>query len=107
MFVLPRITAPDVAEPLGDVGVERRDVALEDPRAGGALAALDRDQVLERDRDPEQRVERVDRAPALGAGRGEPRVGGVGLGERPSRSIVSQAFRAWFAALGARRDGPR
>ena len=72
----------DVAQPLGDVGVVRRDVALEDPRAGGALAALDRDQVLERDRDAEQRVEGPDRVVALAAGGGQPGVGGVGLGER-------------------------
>ena len=39
-----------VAQALGDVGVVRRDVALEDPRARRALAAGDRDEVLERDR---------------------------------------------------------
>ena len=58
------------------------DVALEDPRAGGALAALDRDQVLERDRDAEQRVESVDGASPSPRAAGEPGVGGVGLLER-------------------------
>jgi hypothetical protein len=42
----------DVTQALGDVGVERCDVTLEDARAGRALAAGDRHEVLERDRDP-------------------------------------------------------
>ena len=60
-----------------------RDVALEDPRPGGRLAAPDRDQILERDRDAEERVERVECRRALSAGDGQPGVGGVGLVERP------------------------
>ena len=72
-----------VVQPLGDVGVERRAVALEDPRAGGRLAARDRDEVLERDRDPEQRVERVDRRRTVGPRGRQPGIGGVGLGQRP------------------------
>ena len=43
-------------QPLGDVGVIRREVALEDPRTGGHRPALDRDEVLERDRDAEERL---------------------------------------------------
>ena len=83
MFVLPRITAPDIAQPLGDVRVVRRPVAREDARAGGALAALDRHEVLERDRDAQQRMQGIERGAPLPARRREPRVGGVGLGERP------------------------
>ncbi len=81
MFVLPRMTAPARAQALRDVGVVRRDVALEDPRPSRALAALDRNKVLERDRDPEQRVERVERGRSVRAGRREPGIGRVGLGE--------------------------
>ena len=71
-----------VPQALGDVRVERRAIAHEDPRARRALAAAQRDQVLERDRDAEQRVERLERGRALGAGRGQPGVGGIGLGQR-------------------------
>ena len=74
---------PGVAQPLRDVGVVRRAVALEDPRPGGRLAARDRDQVLERDRDPEQRVERADGRRAIGPRGRQPRIGGIGLGQRP------------------------
>ena len=79
---------PGVPQALGDVGVERRAVPLQDPGAGRALAALDRHEVLERHRDAEQRVERVHGAvtlaPGVGqAGGGQARVGGVGLGQRP------------------------
>ena len=59
-------------------------IALEDPRAGRALAARDRDEVLERDRDPEERVERGERRVRL-AGVGEAGVGRVGLRERADR----------------------
>ena len=72
-----------LAQPLGDVGVVRGDVALEDPRARRALAAGDRHEVLERDRDPEQRMEPVERVGRVRASGGESGVGGVGLGERP------------------------
>ena len=90
-----------VAQPLGDVGVVRRAVALEDPRAGRALAALDRDEVLERDRDAEQRMERR-RAPR------RPRRAPPPAGRRRasasasarSRSMVSQALRPSVLALG-------
>ena len=51
-----------VAQALGDVGVVRRDVALEDPRARGALAAGDGDEVLQRDGQAQQRVQRARRA---------------------------------------------
>ena len=44
-------------EPLRDVGVVGRAIALEDSRPGGALAALDADEVLERDRDAVERME--------------------------------------------------
>ena len=69
------------SQPGGDGRVERRDVALEDPRAGGRLTALDRDQVLERHRDAAQRMESVERRGAGAAGRGDAGVGGVGLGK--------------------------
>ena len=71
-----------VSQPLGDVGVVRGDVALEDPRARGALAARHRDEVLQRDRQAEQRMEGVERRSSLGAGRGEAGVGRVRLGQR-------------------------
>ncbi len=41
--------------------------------------------VLERDRDPEQRVERVDRAGPVRPGGGQAGIGGVGLGQGPRR----------------------
>jgi hypothetical protein len=70
---------PDVAQPLRDVGVVRGDVALEDSRPGGALAALDRDEVLEGDRDAEQRMEPLDRIAALALRGGQPGVRGIRL----------------------------
>ena len=82
MLVLPRITAPASRSRSVMWASNGATVALEDPRAGGALAARDRDEVLERDRDAQQRVEGRDGVGALGARRGEPRVGRVGLGER-------------------------
>ena len=86
-----------IAQPLGDVGVVRRDVALEDARARGALAARDGHEVLERDRQAEQRVERVERRPAppRGRRRAARRRRPPGRGRR-SRSIASQALSAWF-----------
>ena len=84
MLVLPRMTAPAVAQALGDVRVVRRDVALEDPRPGRALAAADRDEVLEPDRDAEQRVERVER------------------GRRPRRGRRRAARRRSSASASAR-----
>ncbi len=72
---------PGIAEPLGDVGVVWRDVALEDPRSGRRLAALDRDEVLEGDGDAEERRQRLEGAAPLRPGRGDPGVGRVGLAE--------------------------
>ena len=89
------------------MGVERGAVALEDARAGGCLPAGDRHEVLERNRDAQQRVQPVQRAVALAARRGEPGVGGVGLVEgafvvqREPR--VEAAVRAVGAGAGARQ----
>ena len=47
-------------EPFGDVGVVGRPIALEDPGAGGRLAAPDRHQVLESDGDAMERMERAE-----------------------------------------------
>ena len=69
------------AEPLGDVGVIRGAVAVEDPRARGALAAGQRHEVLERDRDPEQWAEQVERGVIRARGN-QTGVGGIGLAER-------------------------
>ena len=62
---------------------------------------LDRDEVLERDRDAEQRVERLERGRALGAGGGEPGVGGVGLGQRPLVVERQPGVEPVVRALGA------
>ena len=83
MFVLPRITAPDVSQPLGDVRVVRGEVALEDARPGGRLAALDRDEVLEGDRDAEERMQRIERGRAVAAGHREAGIGRVRFVQRP------------------------
>ena len=97
-----------VAQPLGDVRVVRGEVALEDPRAGGALAARHGDEVLERDRDRRA----ADGAASSAAGpsaraaasrrrRRRPRRG------RRSRSIVEPRVERAVVALGERRGGPR
>ena len=95
----------DVAQPLGDVGVVRGDVALEDARAGGALAALDRDQVLERDGDAQERMQRGQRGGALGPGGGQPCIGGVGLGQRPLVVDREPGVEGVVAALGRLERG--
>ena len=113
MFVLPRMTAPAVAQALRDVGVVRGAVALQDPRAGRALAAGHGDEVLERDRDAEQRLEPVERVRGVVAGRRQADVGGVGLGQgplaidrQPRVEAVVVAFGGGEVRLGqlARRD---
>ncbi len=131
MFSLPMITAPACAQPLGDVGVVRGDVAGEDPRSRRALAAANRDKVLEADRHAAQRMERregrhalVARArqphvrvvggrPGAGAVDGEPRVEGrvlalgeleMGLDELAGRDVAgTQAV----AHRGGRQAGQR
>src|SRR5439155_5664596 len=65
------------AELLRDVGVVRGDVPVEDLRARGALAAGQRDEVLERDGQAEERVQRIDRCAPRAPGRGELDVDGV------------------------------
>ena len=82
MFVLPRITAPASRSRSGDVGVVRGEVPVQDPRAGRGLAAANRDEVLERHGNAGKRMERVQRSGSIPAGRGEPDVGRVGVGER-------------------------
>ena len=102
-----------LAEPLRDVGVVRRAISLQDPRSGRALATRQRDQVLERDRDAEQRPEQVERPVRIGTRRRQPGVRCVGLGQRPvaidgqpdvERPVVT--FRGREVGLGqfARRD---
>ena len=92
---------PDGAEPLGDVGVVRREVALEDPRAGRALAALDGDQVLQRDRD----ARAADGRPASrGAEAG---VRGVGLAERPVAIDREPGVQGMVPGLGGVEVGLR
>jgi hypothetical protein len=90
----------DVPEPLGDVGVVRRSIALEDARTRGALPALDRDQVLERDRYAQQRVEGVHGGRALTTSRFEPGVGGAGLGQRAVAVDGQPGVQAVVLALG-------
>ena len=63
----------DRPQPLRDVGVVRRPVALEDARSGRALAPRDRDEVLERDRDAQQRVECLEGRAGLPGARLDPR----------------------------------
>ena len=63
------------------MGVVRRPIALEDARAGGALAALDADQVLEGDRDAEERMQGGNRGRALVLAAASSRIGRVGLGQ--------------------------
>ena len=81
-------------------------VALEDPRARGALAARDRDEVLERDRHAEQRVQRRDGRRPLGPGRRQPRVRGVGLGQRPLVVDRQPGVEAAVRARGPARGAP-
>ena len=69
-------------------------IPVEDPRAGRALAALDRHEVLERDRDAQQRVEGVQRGAPLA--RARLRAGAsarVGLGQR-ALAVDASARRA-------------
>ena len=90
-----------VAQALRDVRVVRGEVALEDARAGGALAALDRHEVLER---------RPGRRAAGGArrarrrrrrGRSSSRASAASASASArSRSMVSQALSAPLSALG-------
>ena len=70
-----------LAQPLGDVRVVWRAVALEDARARGALAAGHGHEVLERDRDAQQRPQCVERVGRVGPGGRQAGVGGVGLGQ--------------------------
>ena len=72
----------DRAQLFGDVRVVRRDVPLEDPRAGRRLAALDRDEVLERDRDAEERMQGIERGATVATGHSEAGVRRVRLVER-------------------------
>ena len=72
-----------LTQPLGDVRVIWRDVAFEDPRTCRALATRQRDKILERDRDAEQRAKPVQRMCLVRSRGGEPGVGGIGFGERP------------------------
>ena len=104
MLVLPRMTAPAVAQPLGDVRVVRRAVALEDPRAGGALAAGHGDEVLERDRDAEQRLEPVERVRRVRRAAVARRQSAASASASArSRSIDSQALRPWLSRSAAAR----
>ena len=97
-----------VAQALGDVGVVRRAIALEDPRAGRALAALDRHEVLERDRDAEQR-----RAARRGRPLPSPRAAAIRASAASaspsarSRSMDSQALSAVVAGARRRPGAPR
>ena len=100
MFVLPRMTAPASRSRSVMCASYGATVALEDPRAGGALAAVHRDEVLERDRDAEQRVEPVERVGRVRPRRGEPGVGGVGLGERPLAIDRQPGVEGVVVALG-------
>ncbi len=97
-----------LAQALGDVRVVRGAVALEDAGAGGALAALDRDEVLETDRDPQQRMQRIDRGRPIGARGGKAGVGGVGIGQGTlvveREPGVEAVVRAGGRARGARRS---
>ena len=63
------------------MGVVRSVIALEDARARGALTALHGHEVLEADRDTEQRMERPQRLAALTTSGGQPDVGGIRLGQ--------------------------
>ena len=92
-----------VTQPLGDVGVVRGDVALEDLRAGGALAALDGDEVLERDRDAEQRRERRRGRPPSPLAAAIRASAASASASAPSRSIASQALSARLSRSAAAR----
>ena len=89
---------------LGDVGVVRRPIALEDPRAGGALATLDRDQVLERDRQAvERRQGGQGSRPVAPSGDQRRRRQRRPAPGRPRRSIVSQACSPRLSRSAAAR----
>ena len=105
MLVLPRITAPASRSRSVMWRVVRRAIALEDARAGGALAARHRHEVLQGDRDPEEGRQPVERRPALGAGHGEPRVGRVGLRERALAIDRQPGIECAVVALGRGQVG--
>ena len=90
----------DVAEALGDVGVVRGEIALEDARAGGALAALHGHEVLEA-RPGCRAAGGAPRAPR--GPRRAPRPGGHR--RRPPRP--GRARGRWSARRGGRGPAPR
>ena len=97
MLVLPRMTAPASRSRSVMWASYGRDVALEDPRAGGRLAAAHRDEVLERDGHAEQRMggrrrrpDRLRAPPPAGRRRRRLRRG------RARGRSSSQALSAWF-----------
>ena len=94
-----------LAQPLGDVGVVRGPVALEDARPRGALPTLDRYEVLERDGHAEQRMGRVERGPAGGPRRRQPRIGRVGGSQRAGSVEREPGVQAVVLALGPHRGG--
>jgi hypothetical protein len=89
-----------VAQALGDVRVVRGDIALQDPRASGALTARHRDEVLQGDWDSEKRVERRGGGRAIAAGRRKPDVGRVGFLERPTAVDRQPRVQGVVLALG-------
>ena len=87
--------------------VIRGDVAFENPRAGRALAALDRDEVLEPDRDAEQRMERLERAGAGPAGGGQSSVGRIRLGQGAFTVDRQPCVEGTVSSLGRLERGER
>ena len=96
MLVLPGHDRPGGVEPLGDVRVVGADEALQDPAAGRRRLAARHHEVLERDRDAEQRRQRGQRAPPAGPGR-PPQVG-----RRPRPRGAPRPLRRATPRRGAR-----
>ena len=92
---------------LRDVGVVRGAVALQDPGARGALAALHGHEVLEGHRDAGERVQLVHGRGAGGAGGGEACVRGIGLGEGTLVIDGQPRVEAVIRAAGALEVGRR
>ena len=106
MLVLPRITAPASRRRSVMCASYGATIALEDARPGRALAALDRDEVLERRpgcraAGGARRARRRRRARG-----GQPRVGGVGLGEGPFAIDREPGVERRRCRARPRRDGP-
>ena len=78
MFVLPTMYRARGSELLDDVRVVWGSKTLEDAATRGGLLPLGHDQVLERDRDAEQRRQRRECLEPSPAGRREPHIGGHG-----------------------------